>query len=327
MYKVIGIDISKKTFDVNFSTSKANKHLNFSNDQKGFKKFYTTIKPLERNVWVLMEASGPYSVCLATYLYEQGVTVSVINPLVIRRFSQMQFYRAKTDKKDASIIREYGELKLHTLKKWKPASKAANELKQMRTALELLQKQLRQSYNQLEAFKSSGSLNKEIAKVMKQVIAKLKKSILQIEEKMQYICVEEYPESFELLTSIPSIGSKTAIMLIAITDDFKKFEHYKQLIAYVGLAPRVYQSGTSVNGKGHICKMGKAQIRKLLYMCAWTAKRYNKTCREMYERLKAKGKPERVIKIAIANKLLKIAFAVGKSRQKYTENYDPKICF
>ena len=58
-------------------------------------------------------------------------------------------------------------------------------------------------------------------------------------------------------------------------------------------------------------------------MCSWTAKRYNKTCREMYERLKAKGKPERVIKIAIANKLLKQVFAVATSKQKYIENYQP----
>jgi hypothetical protein len=58
--------------------------------------------------------------------------------------------------------------------------------------------------------------------------------------------------------------------------------------------------------------MGKSQIRKLLYLCSWTAKFCNKVCREMYERLKAKGKPERVFKISIANKLLKQAFSIGK---------------
>lgn len=47
----------------------------------------------------------------------------------------------------------------------------------------------------------------------------------------------------------------------------------------------------------------------------------------MYERLKKKGKPERVIKIAIANKLLKQAFAVATSKQKYIENYQSNICF
>ena len=41
----------------------------------------------------------------------------------------------------------------------------------------------------------------------------------------------------------------------------------------------------------------------------------------MYERLIAKGKPERVVKIAIANKLLKLAFALGKKQEKYEVNY------
>ncbi|TMZ55993.1 IS110 family transposase, partial [Klebsiella pneumoniae] len=103
--------------------------------------------------------------------------------------------------------------------------------------------------------------------------------------------------------------------------------HYKKLIAYVGFSPRIYQSGTSIKGKGHICKMGKSQIRKLLYMCSWTAKRYNKACKVMYDRLRQRGKPERVIKIAIANKLLKTCFAIAKSKGKYQENYIPEVCF
>ncbi|CAL65049.1 IS110 family transposase [Christiangramia forsetii] len=148
-----------------------------------------------------------------------------------------------------------------------------------------------------------------------------------LEGQMLVLGKEEYKQTLRSLTSIPGIGDKTAIMLIAITADFDKFEHYKQLIAYVGFSPRIYQSGTSIKGKGHICKMGKSQIRKLLYMCSWTAKRYNKGCAEMYERLRKKGKPERVIKIAIANKLLKQAFAIAKNKTVFDENHQPKVCF
>ena len=53
---------------------------------------------------------------------------------------------------------------------------------------------------------------------------------------MLKVCNDHYKESLELITSIPCVGNKTAMMLIAITDDFSKFEHNKQLIAYVGLA-------------------------------------------------------------------------------------------
>lgn len=326
MGKIIGIDISKQTFDVSFREKDKLLHTIYDNNLKGFKKF---IKSIERKdlVIVVMEASGPYYVKLANYLFELEVKVSVVNPLIIRRFSQMKFYRAKTDKKDAGIIMEYGELEIKSLRLWKPESEGSQSLKQMQTTLELFRKQARQSKNQLSAFKSSGLLNREVEKGLKSVIRSIDKNISKLEDQMLEVCTTHYKESLELITSIPSVGNKTAMMLIAITDNFSKFEHNKQLIAYVGLAPRVYQSGTSVKGKGHICKMGKSQVRKLLYMCTWTAKRCNKTCIEMYDRLKEKGKPEKVIKVALANKLLKQIFAVATSKQKYIENYQLNISF
>ncbi|MBL4707489.1 MAG: hypothetical protein JKY48_03505 [Flavobacteriales bacterium] len=54
-----------------------------------------------------------------------------------------------------------------------------------------------------------------------------------------------------------------------------------------------------------ICKLGKSQLRKALYLCSWSTKKCNKNCIEMYDRLKAKGKPEKVIKVPIANKWIK----------------------
>lgn len=326
MDKVIGIDISKQTFDVSFRENQAIVHKVYPNTVAGFKKFYDRISSQEQPRLV-MEASGVYYLSLASYFYSKKVAVSVVNPLMIKRFSQMKFYRAKTDKKDARTIMEYGQEQIADLALWQPQKKQIQQLKQMHSAVELLQKQLRQSKNQLEAFATTKAMDKTVKEHLVALIAHIEESIAAIESQMIKICQEHYKACFTALSSIPGIGPKTALLLIAITDNFEKFEHYKQLIAYVGLSPRVYQSGSSVKGKGHICKMGKAQIRKLLYMCSWTAKRYNKACSEMYQRLKAKGKPERVIKVAIANKLLKQAFAIATSKQKYIENYQSNICF
>jgi transposase len=324
MGKIIGIDISKQTFDVCFKGKEQLVHKVYGNAPTGFKKF---IGLLDNDSHVVMEASGPYYVQLARYLHSYGYRVSVVNPLKIRRYAQMRFYRAKTDKKDAQTIMEYASMNTKELPVYKPESKTIQSLKQMRSALELLQKQRHQSKRQLEAFKATGYVDAHVTAALVSTIKTLEKNIRKIELQMSTLCKEHCSQSSGALTSIPSIGDKTAIMLIAITDNFKKFNHYKQLIAYVGLSPRVYQSGTSIKGKGHICKMGKSQIRKLLYMCSWTAKKCNKACSEMYQRLKAKGKPERVIKIAIANKLLKQAFAIAKSKEKYIEDYQLKVCF
>ena len=95
----------------------------------------------------------------------------------------------------------------------------------------------------------------------------------------------------------------------------------------MGLNPRVFESGTSVKGRGHISKMGTSRLRKLLYLCSWSAKKHNVFCKEMYERLKAKNKPEKVIKVAIANKLIRQAFAVGTNGDVFKNNYQKILAY
>jgi transposase len=322
MNKVIGIDISKATFDVGFLKGKIWIHQIFSNDLKGFKSLKKLIDSADHCV---MEASGPYYLQLAMFMYSKGIKVSVVNPLVIKRFAQMRLMRAKTDKKDAQIIAEYGMKESPKL--WSPEDKHIIHMRQMFTAIQNIDKQINMSSKQLGAFEATGMLCNDLKSTLKGLIKtlKLKKEKLQVQ--LISLTKEHYQQTFERLQTIPGLGPKTAVLLTTITNNFQKFEHSRQLIAYVGLSPRVYQSGTSIKGKGHICKMGNSVVRKQLYMCSWTAKFCNKGCRQMYDRLKEKGKPERVIKIAIANKLLKQAFAVIKNDMDFNENYAPKPCF
>jgi transposase len=318
MCKFIGIDISKQVFDASFLESGIWIHEVFNNEESGFKKF---LKRIDAADIVVMEASGSYYLPMAEFLFLAGIHVVVENPLRIKRYAQSQLKRAKTDKADSKIIAEYGRKNSDDLKLWQPESEGCIKIRQMYTRVQMIQKQISQNHNQLEAFQHSGSLDKDLKKEINKSIKQLLVSKKTLESKIEKLALEEFPQTIECLNSIPGIGIKTSIMLIVITDNFKKFEHYKQLIAFVGFSPRIYQSGTSIRGKGHICKMGKAQIRKLLYLCSWSAKRWNGKCKEMYQRLIEKGKPERVVKIALANKLLKQAFAIGKKKVKYQPNF------
>ena len=60
-------------------------------------------------------------------------------------------------------------------------------------------------------------------------------------------------------------------------------------------------------------------------MAAWSAKRYNKGCKDLYDRLLKKGKPAQVALIAVANKLIKQAFAIAKTNSTYQKDYQPKF--
>lgn len=321
MYKVIGIDISKASFDVAFK-KRDDDFINFKFDNhlKGFRKFALFINP---NDHCIMEASGPYYLFLAQFLYDQGIKVSVVNPLQIKHFIRMRMVKAKTDKKDAQMIALYGQSEHPGL--WMPDQKCAFQIQQINTALEGLHKQATMLTNQLEAFSSMPDTDPELFKTLNSLKKSIQSKIIKLEYRMEQIAEEHYCKTIDALQSIPGIGRKTAIMLVAITDNFRKFETSKRLSAFVGLSPRIYQSGTSVNGKGHITKMGNRQIRKLLYICSWSAKRYNAQCKEMYQRLKEKGKPEKVIKIAIANKLLRQAFAIATNSSVYEKKYQLKL--
>src|ERR1043165_5375911 len=104
----IGIDVSKLFFDIAIEEAGSYKYFQLSNDPKGFKALGDLLGSNIR--WhVVMEASGPYYLRLATFLYDHNIHVSVVNPLVIRRFCQMRLCRAKTDKKDAQMIAMYGK--------------------------------------------------------------------------------------------------------------------------------------------------------------------------------------------------------------------------
>jgi transposase len=317
-----GIDISKLFFDVAISKDGRYNHYKFSNDESGFKSL---LELLCFSSHVVMEASGPYYLKLASYLYTKGIAVSVINPLVIRRFCQMRMTRAKTDKKDAMMIAEYGKTEKPAL--WQMPEQHVITLQQMEALVLNLTKESTSLNNQLESFTHSGMLTRQLEKTIKKELIHKQVLLERLTNAMEALAVQHYAEMLSNVESIPGIGKKTAMMLIVLSGGFSKFDDYRKLSSYIGICPRIYDSGTSVKGKARICKMGMSRIRAMLYVCTWSAKRCNKACRELYDRLIIKGKAKKQALIAVANKLLKQAFAIATQKTKYTENYSNIICF
>lgn len=314
---ITGIDVSKDTLDVAIIEDRVVRSVKkYANNEKGFDKLLETIKDSER---VVMEATGPYYMRVAFYLHERGIPVSIVNPLVIRRYSQMKLIRTKTDRKDAVLIANYGQGEQPPI--WTPPSNLILQVQQLETYLDGLKKRRTMASNQLHAFRETGKITKKLEKELEEEIAEYEEKINRTEEEIRQELEKENKKLFEDLKSIPGIGNRTASLMITATNGFETFNCYKQVIAYFGLAPRHYESGTSVRGRTSICKIGMSSVRKNLYMAAMSAVRYNKACRELYERLRAKGKPYKVAMIAVVNKLIKQAFAIAKSGIEYSEEY------
>jgi len=317
-----GIDISKSFFDVAILNEGKYRHYKFGNDEAGFKAL---LKVLHPGVHIVMEASGPYYLRLACFLAMHQIAVSVINPLVIRRFSQMRMSRTKTDKKDAVMIAEYGKTERPAT--WKAPEQHVIWLQQREAVLSNLMKERTALLNQLESFTCSGMLDKALNKILTKALGYKEILIAQLNKEMEALASKHYAEMLKNLESIPGMGKKTAMGLIVLSGGFDRFDDYRKLSSYIGICPRLFESGTSVKGKARICKMGMSRIRAMLYICAWSAKRCNKACKELYERLVAKGKAKKLALIAVANKLLKQAFAIATQKTKYNENYSNITCF
>lgn len=308
----IGIDISKQWFDCCDLGRERSKQ--FSNTGEGFAQF---IHWAGADIHVIMEATGVYYLGLATWLVSGGYRVSVINPLVIRRYGQMQLSRTKTDAKDAAMIARYGQEQSPPL--WNPPSDFCQALQQLLSLREGFLKQQTMLSNQQEAFSRYPQPDPLVGELIAGQKQTLCESIAKINERLEQLVQAHYKTILECLLTIPGIGKQTAITLICITDGFTKFDDARKLASYVGICPRIWQSGSSVNGRAAICKLGCGYMRKLLYMCSWTAKTANPACAVMYKRLAGKGKPEKVIKVAIAHKLLRQAFAVATKQDPFNK--------
>lgn len=311
--QIVGIDVSKDTLDV-YSSLAGSKH--YSNTSSGFKSLY---KDFGVGCHFVMEFTGAYHYQLAVYLHEQTLCVSVVNPLVIKRFMQMKLQRNKTDKSDAIMISNYGEEQ--ELTTWEPLPKYVEDSKQLYSALELYSKQSTALKNQLHSLKSRGITTGLLICSLKRQLKSLKVEIQVLEAELEELIKEHQGDLYARLKTIPGIGSKTASLLIVSTDGFKNFESNGQVSSFFGLAPTERSSGSSIRGKSRISKIGNKRVRNHLFMCSFTACKCNPQCKSQYERIVNKGKSKKLALIAVANKLVKQAYGIAKSELAYDPNY------
>ena len=311
-----GIDISKETFDV---VDKKGKHYQFLNDNRGFAKFKKIIT--DGSICV-MEVTGIYHLRLAKFLYSKNIATAVVNPLRIKRFSQMLLRRNKTDKADARMICLYAQDQQVDL--WKPAPKVIEQSKDIYQTMEQYIEFKAGLKNKLDALKVKKAASFLIDSVTNQIKV-ISESINVLQNELDSLVKIYNPIMLQNITSVVGIGQRTASLLIIATEEFQHFDSAKQVSSYFGLAPTETTSGTTINGSRQITKMGNPLVRKKLYMCSLQASRYNTSCINLYQRLLAKGKPKKLALIAVANKLLKIVFAIAKSGLPYDRLYKSYI--
>ena len=226
--------------------------------------------------------------------------------------------RHKTDKIDSMIIAEYASK--NDLPQYVPKSSDLQELQNLYRCLQNLKEQHKQSQNYLE---NKDHLSSAICFSYKRLAQNITKEIKKIELEIDNIIVNncEIQNKMDNIQTIPGIGKLTAVAILSETPDFSSFANARELAAYAGLTPKHKMSGTSVKGKSRISKIGSSRLRKALYFPAIVAKNHNPIFSKFSQRLASKGKPTKVIIVAIMRKLLHLVFGVVKHNTHFNPDF------
>lgn len=316
----VGIDVSKETLDICVYDGESRQYFQACNNEKTFNS--EILKRLSEDLSLyhfVMEVTGIYHLRLAMYLHQSGLKVSVVNPLIIRRYSEMKLRRHKTDASDSLLIAEYG-FKEHP-SEFSPKSEILDEMEQMLKAIEDYHVMTTDVKNRLESLKNRPHSNRKVVSLWEKQLSSLRKSVKELEGELEALVGKHFKPEDELLRSIPGIGKRVATAIISMLNSFKSFESPKQVCSYLGINPTVFESGSSVRGSGRIPKKGNRYLRKLLFLASLSAKRFNKSCAELFDRLIHSGKAKKQALMAVANKLIRQAFGVIKSGNQYNPDY------
>jgi transposase len=320
MKESIGIDVSMDTLDVALYDGNSYKSKQYENNDKGFREIEKEIlNSRKSDKLISMEATGVYHLKAAVYFLERGYTVSVVNPLIIKRYSEMKMLRAKTDSVDARTIATYGfyEKPYYFTRKDNKRERIAQLLKQ----IDAFHDMQSQNGNRIHAIKKVPGADETVISIYMELADYLKSKKNETEKRIRKILKDDYFDEYKKLIKIPGVGKRVSSIVIGFFGRFENFENAKQVSSFIGLNPSLKQSGVSLKGKGNISKKGNGYIRKIFYMAAISASMHNKSCMDLYARLISRKKSTRVALVAVANKLVRQIFAVAKYDRIYDDNY------
>jgi transposase len=309
---ILGIDIAKSKFDVALLVCEKIKHKIFPNTDKGFQALTAWLNRQKvKQVHACMEPTNIYAEALATYLYDAGHQVSLVNPARIKGYAQSELSRNKTDKKDATTIARFCRAQQPAL--WTPDPPEKRELQALVRRLDALGAMRQQEKNRLQvaSFQAVDSIHKVII-FLDEEIEQIKSSIREH--------IGQHPEfkaKQELLKTIPGVGEATIAVILAEFSSIKLFRKAKQMAAFIGVVPKHHCSGSSISKKARMSKTGRANLRKALYMPAIVAMNHNPVIAAFCKKLGKIGKHKMAIIGAAMRKLVHIIFGVLKNNKPF----------
>lgn len=242
-----------------------------------------------------------------------GIHTRQLPPAQIKAFAASRGTRAKTDRIDAELIARFMA--------FRPDAGRSLPHEKIRAIRALVSKrgQLVETRKRLLAqIKAHGKLGSaDMFEAMDgQLKALLDNQIAELEGQIEQIIAtdESLATTADIRRSIPGIGPVASTMLIAEMPERGQISG-EQAAALTGLAPIAHDSG-AMRGKRAVGG-GRRLLRHVMFQAALVASHHNPVLKSFADRLRAAGKPHKVIIVAVARKLVTIVNALCKSQQKW----------
>lgn len=306
MERTMGIDTSRGALDAESLPTRQRQR--FANDAAGIAALVDWARALapER---ILFESTGPYHKAAVGALLAAGLPAVVVNARQVRDFAKGLGILAKTDAIDAGVLARFGQV-VPTVVRPLPAADAQ--------AFQELYDRRGQLVRMLAAEKNHrhAATAEKVVRDIDAHIRQLEKRIKALEDRMDHFVAnsEAYRARDEILQSIPGVGPQVSRTLLAHLPELGDGDRHR-ITALVGLAPFADDSGQERHTR-HI-RGGRGKVRLGLYQAAVVAIRHCPPMKELYARLKQRGKPSKVALVAVARKILVLANALIRTMTPY----------
>ena len=304
-----GIDVGKDSLTGNLYGQDAVK--DYPNTSRGIQRLSAWLQKHEVHL-VVMEATGGYEKMASRQLERAGLAVAVVNPTYVRRFAQGMGTLAKTDPIDARMIAWYASVKQP--KPRPPRSEAAEALSACVDRRDQLVAMRTMEKNRL------GSAAAYVQSSITAHIESIDEQIKQMEVEIDHLIdqEEEWQSRIACMTSCKGVGKVTAVTLLAEMPELGH-EKREQIAALAGVAPMNRDSGRKSGRRK--TRGGRSKLRRVLFMAAMSAAKFNPVVHAFYQRLIEKGKPKSVVMVACMHKLLTILNAMLRKNEMWRPDF------
>jgi len=290
---ICGVDISSTSLEARLGRDGAAG--SFANNPEGIAELAAFCQSHQVEL-VAMEATGGYERQPFALLSEAGLPVAILNPRAVRRFAEGMGLLEKTDALDAGVIAWFAEVK-----RSQPQSLQSASLQQLRA----LVCRLRQLTALRTAQRNQSRLVTDAVVLawFAELLEVAARQVRELESAIAALISQDplWRELDQAFRSIKGVADRTVARLMAEMPEIGTLSN-KAISKLAGVAPLAHDSG-KVQGKRSV-RGGRASVREILFVVAGVSGRYEPDFMAFHQRLQAAGKPGKVIRIALAHKLL-----------------------